>query len=81
MDYGVNSVGAVTAGQTYRETITYNHYFNNSPIPSFAYNSSELINCHTVPYLREFHNDHFIIEFTPDVTSNNCNIAWFVVGE
>lgn len=81
VDYGTHSVGAITAGQTYRETIKYNFEFKNAPIPSFAYNSRELSTCHTVPYIREMHASYFIIEFIPDVTSDVCNISWFAVGE
>ena len=81
VDYGTHSVGAITAGQTYRETIKYNFEFKNAPIPSFAYNSRELSTCHTVPYIREVHASYFIIEFIPDVTSDVCNISWFAVGE
>ena len=81
VDYGTHSVGAITAGQTYRETIKYNFEFKNAPIPSFAYNSRELSTCHTVPYVREMHASYFVIEFIPDVTSDVCNISWFAVGE
>lgn len=81
VDYGTHSVGAITAGQTYREMIKYNFKFKNVPIPSFSYNSRELATCHTVPYIREVHASYFIIEFIPDVTSDVCNISWFAVGE
>ena len=76
---GKISFGAVTAGQEYNQTVTFDSPMPLNPVIVFSPTSSELRENETVPYVRGISHTGFQANFVPTITAVKATYNWIAL--